>query len=236
MSAPMVAGAIALLFQRDPLLTQDKLVALLQAGAHAFRGAAPFQDQGGPGELDVLGSLDALDQMHDPARFLPSLEKSWITLSADFAAADASTPLTVIVELRTADGQHRADMLGDRVRSLVLIDGAPQPSPPLTRKAPGLWYFTVTPPRGLGGSALTVGASFDGQPIVAPRTVPIAVDIWSSEYAASAKGGCAMRRPSRAAGSFAVVLGLTAVILARRRAARDDSRLRRRRTSDGRRS
>ncbi|MEO6574728.1 MAG: S8 family serine peptidase, partial [Polyangiaceae bacterium] len=49
MSAPMVAGAVALLFQRDPTLTQDKIVALLQAGAHPFRGSAPFEDQGGPG-------------------------------------------------------------------------------------------------------------------------------------------------------------------------------------------
>ena len=63
MSAPMVAGTIALLFQKDPTLTQDKIVGLLQAGAHDFRGPHPFDDQSGPGELDVLGTLDALEQI-----------------------------------------------------------------------------------------------------------------------------------------------------------------------------
>ena len=37
-------------------------------------------------------------------------EKSWITLGASFAAADGSTPVTAIIELRTSDGQHRADL------------------------------------------------------------------------------------------------------------------------------
>ena len=62
MASPMVAGAIALLFARDPTLTQDKLVGLLQAGAHPMRGYAPFDDQNGPGELDVAGAFDALEQ------------------------------------------------------------------------------------------------------------------------------------------------------------------------------
>ncbi len=102
MSAPMVAGTIALLFERDPTLTQDKIVGVLQAGAHPFRGPHLFDDQGGPGELDVVGTLDALHQTWQPSEILPDPGASWITLSSSYFAADGSTPLTAILELRTA--------------------------------------------------------------------------------------------------------------------------------------
>jgi subtilisin family serine protease len=191
MSAPLVAGAIALLFERDPTLTQDKIVGLLQAGAHPFRGPHPFDDQSGPGELDVVGALDALDQRWDPSALLPDPGSSWITLSASYLAADGSTPLTAILELRTAGGTHRADLFDvTRLVPVVLIDGAPQPLPTLVRHAPGLWSFTVQPAAGLGGSMIELGASFDGEPIVVPKIVPIAVDVWSAEYATTASGGC----------------------------------------------
>ena len=191
MSAPMVAGAIALLFQRDPTLTQDKLVGLLQAGAHMFRGAHPFDDQSGPGELDVVGTLDALDQTWDPVQILPDAASSWITLSAGYVAADGSTPLTAILELRTADGAHRADLFDPtRLRPDVAIDGAPQPRPTLVRRAPGVRFFTVEATAGpRWARAMTLGATFDGAPIVQAKTVPIAADIWRGEYATTASGG-----------------------------------------------
>ncbi len=218
MSAPLVAGAVALLFQVDPTLTQDKIVSLLQAGAHPFRGEAPFQDQGGPGELDILGSLDALERMHDPQAFMPSADKSWITLSADYVAADGSTPLTAIVELRTADGQHRADLLGDRLQALVKLDGVPTIPPTILRRAPGLYTFVVQPPAGLGGSSLTLGATFDGADIVTTKTVAIAADVWASQYPSSAKGGCAVAPPPRgAAGLVWIAVGIGAAAVRRRR-------------------
>jgi subtilisin family serine protease len=193
MSSPMVAGAAALLFARDPTLTQDKIVGLLQAGAHQFRGRHPFDDQSGPGELDVLGSLDALEQTWYPAELLPSSSASWITLSASYFAADGTTPLTAVVELRTARLGRRADLFdATRLRPVVLIDGVPQPPPTLVRHAPGVWTFTVEPAAGRGGSTMTLGATFDGEPIVLPKEIAIAGDVWSSEYATTASGGCAV--------------------------------------------
>ncbi len=200
MSSPQAAGAAALLFQKDPTLTQGKIVALLQAGAHPFRsGATLFEDQGGPGELDVQASLDALDQLRNPALALPSRQTSWVTLSADVVAADGSTPLTAIVELRTADGAHRADFFDpSRLTPVVKLDAGEIVKPPaLQRVAPGLWTLTVTPPPGLGGHTLTLGADFDGAPIVTPRTVAIATEIWTANYPGSAGGGCGVV-PSRA--------------------------------------
>ena len=109
MSSPVVAGVVALLLQKDPTLTQDKILALLQAGAHRFRGVAPFDDQSGPGEVDAMGALDALEQMRNPELQLPAAAQSWLTLSSDYVPADGSTAVTAIVELRTGDAKHRAD-------------------------------------------------------------------------------------------------------------------------------
>jgi hypothetical protein len=214
MSSPMVAGAIALLFERDPTLTQDRIVGLLQAGEHKFRGAAPFEDQSGPGELDVMGALDALDQTSDPSLLLPDPSQSWLTLSADYAAADGSTPVTAILELRTTGDAHRADLFDPRrLQPVVRIAGALQPPPTIVRSAPGVWFYSFTPPRGLGGSSVTFGATFDGQPIVTSKTIPIAVDIWRAEYPSSVKGGCAIG-PSASGPPGVFSLGMLGAMLA----------------------
>jgi hypothetical protein len=223
MSSPIVAGVVALLLQRDPTLTQDKVIALLQAGAHQFRGQAPFFDQSGPGEVDAFGSLDALDQMEkNPTLFLPAPAQSWITLSADYVAADGSTPLTTIVELRTADGKHRGDLFDQtRLQPVVLVDGKPfDPPPALVRHAPGLFTFAWTPPPGLGGSRATFGATFDGSPIVEPHTIPIASDAWNAVYPSHASGsGCAVERERASPRAWWAPAGalLTAAALRRRR-------------------
>ena len=222
MSAPVVSGVVALLFQQDPTLTQDKIVALLQGGAHRFRGAAPFMDQSGPGEVDAMGALDALDRMRDPKLHLPSFATSWITLSSDYAPADGSTPVTAIVELRTEDGQNRADMFeANRLRSLLFIDDEPvDVLPEIQRRGPGVWVYQWKPPPGLGGSRATLGATFDGAHIVAPRTVPIATDRWTAAYPSEATGsGCNIAPVSRTYGvmGLAAFVGLGLVSFVRRR-------------------
>lgn len=229
MSAPVVAGVAALLLQADPTLTQDKVLGLLQAGAHRFRTPGAFDDQGGPGEVDAMGSLDALAQMHDPKLHLPAYEASWVTLSSEYVPADGSTPVTAIIELRTADGEHRGDMFDrERLAPLLLVDGEPvTPAPELVRRAPGVWFFVWEPPPGLGGARATFGATFDGAPIAPPRTIPIATDRWTALYPSHATGaGCAAAPRGRAGGaSLAAPLALVgtaglAAALRRRRAPR----------------
>ena len=191
MSSPMVAGATALLFQRDPTLTQDQIKALLQAGAHKFRGTAPFFDQSGPGELDAEGSLAALAEMKNPTLVLPSASASWASLSADYATADGSTPLTVILELRTEAGKRASLFDASRLQPVVTMLGRPVVTPEIVRSvAPGLFSYQVVLPRGLGGRSLTVGATFDGANIVPPVTIPIATDTWTASYLGEAKGAC----------------------------------------------
>lgn len=222
MSSPVVAGVIALLFQQDPTLTQDQIVGLLQAGAHRYRASTQFDDLGGPGEVDVMGSLDALNQMHVPALHLPALEQSWIALSSDWVAADGSTALTAVVELRTVDGAHRGDLFdANRLQAHVQIDGQEvSPPPTLVRRGPGVWSYTFTPRTGLGGSKATFGASFDGAAIVASKTIPVGPDRWTAYYPSHSMGsGCSASSSSSSSSSWPVslfaLLGL-ALILRRR--------------------
>ena len=218
MSSPMVAGTAAILLEHDPTLTQDKILALLQAGAHPFRGAAPFNDQSGPGELDVKGALDALAQSQFGELLLPDLSSSWITLSAQYVAADGSTPVTTIIELRTTNGAHRADLFDPtRLQPTVEINGAPQPPPTMVRRGPGVWYFTVQPAAGHGGSTMTLGATFDGVSIGKPKSIPIAVDVWRAEYATQVKGGCAVAGGAGEGGERGFILTLLAALVALRR-------------------
>jgi subtilisin family serine protease len=194
-SAPIVAGAVALLLERDPTLTQNDVLAALQAGAHPLRSAAPFNDQAGAGELDVVGALTAVDRLHDPQLALPTRSESWIALGSDLYLADGSTPLVAIVELRaTRQGTSPAPpadgFAGDRLAVYALADGVSYPLPPAQRVGPGVWTATVQLPAGLGGRRLTVGATFDGVDVVDPKSVPVATDPWNAAYAPTASGGC----------------------------------------------
>jgi subtilisin family serine protease len=222
MSSPVVAGVVALLLQADPTLTQDKVLALLQAGAHRYRTLTGFDDQAGPGEADAMGSLDALAQWNDPRTYLPSIERSWLTLSSEYVPADGSTPMTAILELRTADGAHRADFFDlPRLAASVTVDGAPvDPPPTVVRRGPGVWFFVWNPPPGLGGARATFGATFDGAPVVAPRTLPIATDRWTAVYPSHATGSSCSGVPGGPrgpGGTIAVALAVAAAVRRRRR-------------------
>ena len=215
MSSPMVAGVIALLLEHDPRLTQDAIRAVLQAGAHRFRGPAPFFDQSGPGELDALGALDALDQMSQPDVVLPDAASSWMTLNEDFVPSDGSTPVVATLELRTADG-GRATLFDDsRLRPVALLGGVDL-APTLARGgAPGLFTFTVFVPQGHANQSITLGATFDGNPIVAYATIPVALDPWTAGYPSYTEGGC--NASHTGGGDLAPPLFLLGLLALRRR-------------------
>ncbi|MDP9001334.1 MAG: S8 family serine peptidase [Myxococcota bacterium] len=221
-SAPLVAGAVALLFERDPSLTQDDVRAALQGGAHRLRGTALFGDQAGAGELDVPGALAVVDRLHDPRLALPVRSESWMVLGADVYLADGSTPLEAIVELRTArvgNGTLTAadGFMDGRLAAYAFADGSRQVPPSLRRAAPGVWVATVQLPAGLGGSRLTVGVTFDGVDIVDAKSVPIATDVWNAEYPPSVRGGCASTGGTGSSESALMAIAVGAAIATARR-------------------
>ncbi len=220
MSSPMVAGVIALLLQRDPTLTQDVIRALLQAGAHRIRGPALYFDQSGPGELDALGALEAYDEMTTafPSAVLPDPNQSWLALSEDFAVSDGSTPLTVTLELRSTP-DLRASMFDiSRLQPIALLGNTPLPTTIVRGAAPGLFSFTVTTPPGNANQSLTLGATFDGNPIVQAATIPVALDPWTAGYAPFAQGGCSAAQSTTGPRDVVPPLFLLGLLALRRRA------------------
>jgi subtilisin family serine protease len=223
-SSPLVAGAIAILLQHDPSLTQDTILAALQGGAHPLRSPAPFQDQAGVGELDVLGAVTAVDRLRDPQLAIPVRASSWITLGADPYLADGSTPMEAIIELRAAGAGSGpappADGFADgRLVAYALVDGVPYPGAvaSLVRRGPGVWVATVQLPAGLGGNDLTIGATFDGSDIVDPRSVAIATDTWMAGYASSVKGGCSVAAAGDGAWASGGMIAIALCVRRRRR-------------------
>jgi hypothetical protein len=195
-SAPLVGGAVAVLLQQNGLLTQAGALALLQGGAHHLRGPAPFDDQSGVGELDVLGALALSNPATQSSIALPNRTYSWVTLGAEFCVADGSTPLQAAFELRAAPtGSIPPPAAGgfdeSRFRVYARVQGAPSAvSISMSRSSAGVRIAQIQVPEGLGGSRLTVGATFDGVDVVESKTLPIATDHWNADYIPAVGGGC----------------------------------------------
>lgn len=221
-SSPLVAGAVALLLEHNPTLTEPEVLEALQGGAHRLRSAATFDNQAGAGELDVAGALSAVDRLNGEQTTLPDPTTSWMTLGADVYLADGSTPLQAVVELRTSASGTGAPALADgfvgsRLGGYLLVDNSYYGAVAPKRVGPGVWLATVLLPSGLGGSSLTLGVTFDGADIVQRKSVTIASDIWSAEYPTTVRGGCTLAL-ARGDGTEWLLgaLGLAGIVAGRR--------------------
>ncbi len=211
MSAPLVAGAIALLFERRPELTQPQVRALLQAGARQPTGTILAEQQIGPGALDLNGTLAALLAEDSPIDRVPG-SKSRIVLAASFAHPDASMPLQGLLELRDAEDLV-ADGFDERGLTLEANGGAVTEGP--TRRGPGLYAFRVAAPAGSGGRQLVLTLRFDGK-VLARRSVPIGTDRWVAEGEPLPHGGCHISH-HRSRGGLTMLWLLLAAAVAKRR-------------------
>lgn len=211
MAAPIVAGAIALLLERRPELTQGQLRALLQAGARRPTGTVLSEQQLGPGSLDLVGSLAALDAEDSPLDRVPS-RMSRIAVAASFVHPDPTQPLQGLLELRD-EGDRIADGF-DEKRLALSVKGGALAEPP-ARVGPGLYSFQVRAAEGSGGERLELRLSFDGAVLVR-RELPIGTDRWLAEGRAVPHGGCGFTRAPRSwSGAWLVCGG--ALLFARRR-------------------
>lgn len=185
MAAPLVAGAVALLLERDPALTQDAVRALLQAGARPLEGIAFSEQQVGVGALDIQGALAAQIASDSPLDRVPG-QRSWLAFAASFVRPDERAEIEAYAELRDDEGRI-ADGFDTRRLNLASSGGAIRDG--LTRVAPGLYRFTLSAPRNAGGAMLRVELTFDGEPLAA-RELPIAVDPGAALGPATPVGGC----------------------------------------------
>ncbi len=225
MSAPLVTGAIALLFQRDPTLTQDAARALLQAGARPLAGIVLDPGQIGPGALDLEGALSVATAGDSPALRIPS-ERSWLTVSESYAHPDPSWPITAYLDVRDQGGAIADGFDASRLR---LRATPAELREPLTRIASGFYRFAAAAPSDTGGQTMHIEVSFDEQ-VIAEKDLPIAVDRWVADYGVSVRGGCALSSTRSSTRETLASLPVWAVglvcatLLRRRRTPRDRRR------------
>jgi len=210
MAAPIVSGAIALLFELDPKLTQDATRAILQAGARPLQGAVLDPRQIGPGALDLAGALSVLTAGESPAVRIPT-EHSWLTLSGSYAHPDPDWLLSAFVELRD-DADQIAD--GFDPARLTLSAAPALIHEGLTRVAPGFYRFVLSAPANSAGQDLRIAVSFD-QRVIVSKTLSIAVDRWVASDGVSARGGCSVNQSSTGMGAWLGVMAALAIVVRR---------------------
>jgi subtilisin family serine protease len=186
MATPQVTGAVALLLQRDPSLSQPEITALLQAGARKFEGIVPLEYQSGPGALNVVGALNALQERGQPRGLVPDPAQSWLHVSTAMARPDGKTPVVGTLQLRALDGGI-ADGFDSSLLKLAISNANVKSN--FVRKAPGLYEFSLVALPGAGGKTMKMEVRYNNQ-LLGARQLPIATDIWNAQEPASARGGC----------------------------------------------
>ncbi len=218
MAAPLVAGSIALLFERNPRLTQREIIDLVQGGARQPEGLVPVEEQLGPGALDVTGALSALEVRDSGLVREPSLSRSWLALASSFIRPDPDWALAGSVLVRDENGAPADNFGSDRLRLDV---GSALIKDPLHRVGPGLFRFAIAAPAESGGQRLRVRILLDDQ-VLAERLLPIAVDRALADSSVDARGGCSFATGAGAAS--AAWIGMLALLLRRRRRAQSLAR------------
>ncbi len=227
MASPIVAGAVALLLERDPTLTEPQVRALVQAGARPLEGVIFSEQQAGAGALDLEGALLAAVADDSPAERLPSAQ-SWIALAAPYVRPDGRESVQGLVEVRDERREPADAFDSSRLRLTVSHGTLPEA---LHRVRAGLYGFSVSAPDGSGGGEIELGLYFDDEPLVL-RTLPIAVDHAVAEQGVAARGGCTLS-VARTSGSRATLGALLALIAWRGRELRRAARTARRRDRTG---
>jgi subtilisin family serine protease len=224
MSSPQVVGAVALLLERDPALTEPELLRLLEQGARRPQGVVGADYQLGVGALDVAGAIAAYDARSSPVTRDPDAASSWMSLSESYAHPDARWSVSGSIELRARDGSL-ADGFDPHRLSLQATGG--EITEPLARIDTGLWRFAVTGAMGTGSRAIDIDVRFDGVSLGQPgtrlsghRSLPIGADRWIAVGTARAYGGCSLATPTSQTPMLATVLLLVLVPARRRRGLR----------------
>jgi hypothetical protein len=216
MSSPQVAGAIALLFEHDPTLTQAQVTDILQASARKPRGDVPLESQMGAGALDVTHMVQVAGAEPPDGRPI-DLGASWWVLSNESARPDPSYPVWGTIELRREGGVVASGLDGSLLE-LEVEGGAVLR--PITKVRHGMFRFAVAGREGTGGTAMRVQVRYAGQPVGDAKVVPIGVDPFAARGGYGVDGGwsCNVRRAAGDTGGAVALLGSAVALgLLRRR-------------------
>ncbi len=185
MSAPHVAGAVALMLQQRADLTQAMVTEVLQASARKPAGATRYGSQMGAGALDVRHALAVLAE-EGPSNEPPAAEQSFWFLSSETIKPDPSWTLTGSINLRRADGSIASGLDGSLLS--VEVEGGNLARAPV-KVLHGFYQFAVSASEGSGGKELVVRVRYDGEQIGEALVVPIAIDAWAAGAEPEARGG-----------------------------------------------
>jgi len=217
MATPLVAGAIALLLERDPTLDQERVRAILQAGSRSLDGVVFSAEQVGAGALDLERVLEVLDLEAGGGRAREPGGRSRLVLADSLAHPDEGWPLEGLAVVRD-DENHVAN--GFTVERLTLSADGGTVSRALSRVAPGLFRFAVTTPAGSGGRRLALSLRYGGR-VLSEANVPISVDRALADELPQALGGCRVQpgptSTLTATFSLSLAFALSLVGLCRRR-------------------
>lgn len=216
MASPIVAGAVALLLESDPGLTQPEIAIALRAGAKAPVQRKIGTAQIGAGLLDVENSLLCLRGEVSSATSVDR-SNSWIGLGDSYAHPDPNWPIPGFLHLR--DDVDRAVAVEPSRISLRAQNGVILS--PLRTEAPGFYRFSAAANASTAGQQMTIDAYVDGKRVVSV-TRDIALDATSLLEAPVAGRGCSLssRRDQPAAASWLGLLTGLVTMLARRRLGR----------------
>jgi subtilisin family serine protease len=159
MAAPMVSGAVALLLERQPSLTQPELRGLLISGASTLVVPPDVASREGAGVLDVALAVEAASSGPRGPGAAPAPEQSRLRAARDVVWSDPSRSLSMLLWLRDSGGAV-FDTGAERLSVLV---GGGELVRPVERVAPGLYEFSVATSTSLPAS-LQVDVAFDAEP------------------------------------------------------------------------
>jgi subtilisin family serine protease len=212
MSAPHAAGGAALLLQADPNLTQGAMLEVLQAGAARPTGYVPFDFQQGPGELDMIGAWQVLEERASGGAV--DVGRSWYSLSSPYARPDPEWGVRGVIELRHADGTVASEVPASQLE--LVVDGGVVLEP-IAKVRAGLFRFSFSAPAGSGGTTIVLDVRYAGQSL-GVRSLPVGTDAWTASAGVQPVGGCAVG--GRGGAGWWIVLALSLLTAGRARGSR----------------
>lgn len=214
MAAPIVAGTIALLMQRDPSLTMEQAKHYLMAGTEPV-GEAGASSMVGTGQLDIIGALLAQERDRANSPETPSASHCRVVWASDFVYPGTGPALRGYLITRNAENESVEPEEGELS---FQVEGPGRVT--FENLVPGLIELQVTAEDGSAAQELTVVSKLLGETI-ARDTFVIERDPSLAEHGYELTGGtCRTGSVSgRVTGPSLFFVLLTAALLRGRRRA-----------------